>query len=196
MNKKRYFIKILSNILIFPLGILDPFEYYLKRFYYFLKAARKITNLDPSVQFDGTVYIQGTRNIMLGMTSRIGSFVELETVGKGKINIGSNVRINRGCTICSYSDVNIGDYTLIGEYTSIRDANHGTDSNELIRMQDHVAKEIEIGNDVWIGRGSCILPGVKIGHGSVIGANSVVTKNIPALSIAVGAPARVIKKRN
>lgn len=52
-----------------------------------------------------------------------------------------------------------------------------------------------VGNDVWIGQYATILPGVKIGNGAIIGANAVVAKDIPAYSIAVGNPARVIKMR-
>ena len=53
---------------------------------------------------------------------------------------------------------------------------------------------VHIGNNVWVGRNVCIMPGVHIGDGAVIGANSVVTHDISAFSIAVGTPARVIKK--
>lgn len=52
-----------------------------------------------------------------------------------------------------------------------------------------------IGNDVWIGQNAVILPGVKIGDGAIIGAYTVVAKDIPPYSIAVGNPARVVKKR-
>lgn len=52
-----------------------------------------------------------------------------------------------------------------------------------------------IGNDVWIGQNAVILPGVKIGDGAIIGAYSVVGSDIPAYTVAVGNPARVVKKR-
>lgn len=52
-----------------------------------------------------------------------------------------------------------------------------------------------IGNDVWIGQNVTILPGVRIGDGAIIGLNSVVGSDIPPYSIAVGNPAKVIKKK-
>ena len=57
-----------------------------------------------------------------------------------------------------------------------------------------LAKEIQIGDDCWIGGGAIICPGVSIGNGVVIGAGAVVTKDIPANSLVVGNPARVVKK--
>ena len=54
---------------------------------------------------------------------------------------------------------------------------------------------IDIGNDVWIGDNVSIMQGVKINDGAIIGANSLVTKDIPAYSICVGTPAKVLKYR-
>ncbi|MCR5188785.1 MAG: hypothetical protein K6C97_07595 [Treponema sp.] len=58
------------------------------------------------------------------------------------------------------------------------------------------AKPVINHDDVWIGEMVSILPGVEIGKGAIIGANAVVTKSIPKYSIAVGNPAKVIKKYN
>ena len=59
-----------------------------------------------------------------------------------------------------------------------------------------IVKPIEIGDNVYIGYEAIILPGVTVGDNVVIGARSVVTKDIPSNSVAVGAPARVIKSLN
>ncbi len=56
------------------------------------------------------------------------------------------------------------------------------------------ALPIKIGSGCWLGGGVIVLPGVSIGEGAVIGAGSVVTKDVPAHSLAVGNPSRVIRK--
>ena len=53
---------------------------------------------------------------------------------------------------------------------------------------------IKIENNVWIGAHSVVLPGVQIGNHSVIGAGSIITKDIPPYSVAVGNPARIVKR--
>ena len=52
-----------------------------------------------------------------------------------------------------------------------------------------------IGNDVWIGQNAVILPGVRIGDGAIIGANSIVGSDVPPYTVAVGNPARAVRKR-
>ena len=52
-----------------------------------------------------------------------------------------------------------------------------------------------VGNDVWIGQNVTIMPGVHIGDGAIIGANATVASDIPPFSIAVGNPAKVIRRR-
>lgn len=56
------------------------------------------------------------------------------------------------------------------------------------------AKPIRIGNNVWLGGNVVVLPGVTIGDNIVIGAGSVVTKDVPANSLAVGNPCRVVRE--
>jgi acetyltransferase-like isoleucine patch superfamily enzyme len=165
------------------------------RIYYTLRLMARVRNMDASVQCDGPVTVGGTAAITIGSRCRIGAATELQTNEGGSIVLGSDVRINRGCTIVSYSNVTIGNFAILGEYVTIRDANHGMKTHKPIRYQPHVAEPIAIGSDVWIGRGACILPGVTIGRGAVIGANSVVTHDIPEFSIAAGIPAQVIRQR-
>jgi maltose O-acetyltransferase len=57
-----------------------------------------------------------------------------------------------------------------------------------------VAKPIVIEENVWLGGGSILLPGVRIGRNAVVGAGAVVSRSVPANTVVVGNPARVIKK--
>ncbi len=107
------------------------------------------------------------------------------------IKIGKNVFINACCRFQDQGGIEIGDGSLIGHNTTIATLNH--DFNPDKRANLHPSP-VKIGKNVWIGSDCTILPGVEIGDGAVIGAGSVVTKNIPANSIAVGNPARVIKQ--
>lgn len=194
-NCKKIVLTILIIPLSFLLRIVSPLRKILGRIYYTAVLIGSIKKGNITIQCDGNVRVTGTKNISVGNRCRLGTDLELRTIDNGKIELADDIRINRGCTITSYSNVSIGDFTIIGEYSSIRDANHGMEKDKPMRIQAHSSSPIKIGCDVWIGRGSCILPGVSIGDGSVIGANSVVTKNIQAGVIAAGVPAVVIKER-
>lgn len=112
-----------------------------------------------------------------------------------RIYIGDFVSINRGVKIFNSSLKNckviIGNNVRIGPEVKILG---GTHDYNYLNLPD-VGKDIIICDDVWIGCNAILLPGVNLGNGAVIGAGSVVTKNIPPWSIAVGNPAKVIKKR-
>ena len=107
------------------------------------------------------------------------------------IKIGKNVFINACCRFQDQGGIEIGDGSLIGHNTTIATLNH--DFNPDKRANLHPSP-VKIGKKVWIGSDCTILPGVEIGDGAVIGAGSVVTKNVPASSVAIGNPARVIKQ--
>lgn len=107
------------------------------------------------------------------------------------IKIGKNVFINACCRFQDQGGIEIGDGSLIGHNTTIATLNH--DFNPDKRANLHPSP-VKIGKNVWIGSDCTILPGVEIGDGAVIGAGSVVTKNVPANSVVVGSPARVIKQ--
>ena len=124
--------------------------------------------------------------VKLGTGIFMGPRVRLE----GKIKIGSGTYLAQDIVITGAAQTTIGRDVHIAEYVSIRDADHVSTE----RPRELVAKPVNIGDNVWIGRGVAVLKGVTIGQGSVIGANSVVTKDIPPRSLAVGAPARVVKE--
>lgn len=119
-----------------------------------------------------------------------------ELIIGNRVNIGEYVHIG-----CNHRIV-IGDDVLMGSKIYITDHNHGVYRGEdadspAIPPADRRLTEgesVEIGNRCWIGEFVTILPGVTIGEGSIIGSHSTVTHDIPANSIAVGSPARVVKQ--
>ncbi|WP_343695101.1 sugar O-acetyltransferase [Flavobacterium sp.] len=107
---------------------------------------------------------------------------------------GENVYFNVNCVVLDCAPVNIGSNVFIAPNVQIYTASHPLDA-ELRKTLEN-AYPVTIGDDCWIGGNSVICPGVTIGKGCVIGAGSVVTKDIPDNSLAVGNPAKVIRKLN
>lgn len=110
------------------------------------------------------------------------------------IYIGENVFINFGAVILDCTKVTIGSGTFLAPGVHIYAAEHPLDAKERAVWEN--GRPVTIGKDCWIGGHTTICPGVTIGDRSVIGAGSVVTKDIPADSLAVGNPARIIRKLN
>ncbi len=108
------------------------------------------------------------------------------------IHIGNNFFANTNLVILDGADVHIGDNVFIAPNVGIYTAGHPLDVTQRNAGLEY-AYPIRIGNNVWIGGNVVILPGVTIGDGAVIGAGSVVTRNIPAYTLAVGNPCRVIR---
>jgi len=112
-----------------------------------------------------------------------------------KIFVEDNVIINEGVTIMAHGGVEIGEWTMISTNVAIITVNHDYSLLGKDAWNSHIVAPVKIGRNVWIGSNAVILPGVTIGDMTIIGAGSVVTKDIPANSIAVGNPARVVRKR-
>ena len=113
-----------------------------------------------------------------------------------KITIGHRVTSTADLQIAAMSEITIEDDVLFASNINITDGLHGyQNANEPYKYQPMFRiAPITIRRGCWIGQNVVILPGVEIGEYAIIGANSVVTKSIPARSIALGSPARVISK--
>lgn len=112
-------------------------------------------------------------------------------LGKG-VHIGHNVVLDFG----NPERVHIGDNVVISNGVSILCHKRDISSYKKGGNAKHLPfkyEDVKIGNGCQIGLNCTILPGVSIGDGAIIGSCSLVTKDIPAWSIAVGAPAKVVK---
>lgn len=143
--------------------------------------------------------------IEIGNGTSIGRYSKLQCFDKNNniiyhpsIKIGNNCMMGHNCSIMSADSVIIEDNVLMASYITIVNENHGMnpESEFCYRKQPLTTSPIWIKEGAWIGERCCILSGVTIGKKSIIGSGSVVTKTIPDYCIAVGNPARVIKKWN
>lgn len=112
------------------------------------------------------------------------------------IKVGKNTDIGINSRICAANKIIIGDNVLFGPNVYIADQDHKyKDVKKPIMEQGaYKTKGIIIGEGTWIGINVVIIGEVTIGKNCVVGANSVLTKSIPDYSVAVGAPAKIIKK--
>jgi acetyltransferase-like isoleucine patch superfamily enzyme len=130
----------------------------------------------------------------LGLKSVVEDFSTVNN-GVGSVNIGDRTIIGLGNTIIG--PVTIGNDVMFAQNVVVSAMNHGyEDVNIPPSKQKDIIKLISIEDEVWIGANCVITIGVTIGKHSIIGAGSVVTKDVPPYSIAVGNPAKVIKKYN
>jgi acetyltransferase-like isoleucine patch superfamily enzyme len=113
-----------------------------------------------------------------------------------KIEIGNRVTSTADLQIAAHREVIIEDDVLFASNVHIEDASHGYLTATIPYKYQPISNiaPVRIKRGCWIGQNVVILPGVTIGECSIIGANSVVTTSIPERCIAVGAPARVIKR--
>lgn len=159
------------------------------------------SNVQTGFELVGCEYIHigddfsGGRNLRLHCYD---SFRKVPTGFVPRLEIGNNVTITDQCFISCANSVKIEDGCLFGSNVFVTDNFHGNNSYEQMQIPVNerpldVKKGIVIGKNVWLGRNVCVMPGVTIGDGAVIGANAVVTKDIPAYSVAVGVPARIVR---
>lgn len=111
------------------------------------------------------------------------------------VEAGDRFFANNNCVFVDPGKIVFGDGVKIGPQCGFYTALHPIDPT-LRATGAETAKPIRVGNNVWFGGGVKVLPGVTIGDNAVIGAGSVVTRDIPANSLAVGNPCRVIQRLN
>mgnify|MGYP003440203344 CR=1 FL=1 len=147
---------------------------------------------------DVTLIARGEGGITLGngvwLNERV--YLDTESADTGYIKIDDKVYIGTGTTLFGHKGLEIGDNVLLAQNITLTPYSHIFDDPErnIITQGGH-SEKVTIGRDSYIGMGVDIMYSGNIGEGSVVGAGSVVVKSIPPYSVAVGNPAKVIKKR-
>ena len=149
------------------------------------------------------------RPVRLGGTSRIaigahvfvgaGSWLQVHDGAPGRapaLEIGAGTSIAGDCCFLAAESVRIGNAVLFARNVYVSDHNHAyrdITTPVLAQGMDQIAPVV-IEDGAWLGQNVVVCPGVRIGAGAVIGANSVVKEDVPSFSLAVGAPARVVRR--
>ena len=131
-------------------------------------------------------------NVKIGKNCIFQDFIYLRAGIRGKIVFENDCMVNSFCKFFGHGGIEIGARSQLGPGVTITTTVHDYATDDL----SEVFKKVTIGKKVWIGANVTILPGVSVGDNTVIGAGSVVTKDIPPDSIAVGVPAKVIRRIN
>lgn len=147
---------------------------------------------------DVTLIARGPGGITLGARVTLNDRVYLDTErpDEGYILVGDDVYIGTGTTLFGHRGLEIGDHCLLAQNITLTPYSHIYDDpgRNIIEQGGHCEK-VTIGRDTYIGMRCAVMYSGSIGEGCVIGAGSVVVKSIPDYSVAVGCPAKVIKKR-
>lgn len=156
------------------------------------------------VQLGDYIYISafGTNGITLGDGVSLREHVwvqvtsQLDDPGVG-LSIGAGSYVAPRAVLGAGGGITIGRDALIGAGTQLLAENHVISGPETaIAGQGITRRGIRVGDGAWLGNGVIVLDGVTIGEGAVVGAGSIVTRDVPAMAVAVGNPARVIRTRS
>lgn len=111
------------------------------------------------------------------------------------VSIGDRCLIGKGSGIVGHFSIVIGNDVWTGHHVYVTDQNHGYEDVDVpISRQTMPERPVSIGDGSWLGHGTVVLPGARIGRHVTVGANSVVVGELPDRCVAVGNPARIIRR--
>lgn len=159
---------------------------------------------NPHIVTEGFVFLgknvelsarKGYGRLVVGRWVHVGNGNSLRC-HEGNLRIGDKCVFGKDNTVNCYLDIEFGAATIVADWVYVCDFDHVyADIHVPIKDQGIVKSPVRIGPDVWVGAKVTVLRGVTIGHGAVLAANSVINRDIPAMAIAGGVPARVLKDR-
>lgn len=155
--------------------------------------------LGNNVVIDDGCLLDAKGSDNMGITIRDNALISRYTIlscKNGDIELDEYANIGVFCNISSNSKLKIGKKVLVGPHCSLFATEHKSENPDVpIADQGWKSRGICIEDNVWIGAGVVVLDGVTIGKDSIIGAGAVVSEDIPEFSVAVGIPAKVVKRR-
>jgi acetyltransferase-like isoleucine patch superfamily enzyme len=145
------------------------------------------------------IRLSGEQRMAIGSRVFVGAGSWLQVVGDGRgvaLTIGDGSAIAGHCVLSATHSIRLGRDVALARNVYIADHTHAYDDPGRPIPEQGLAdvRPIEIDDGAWLGQNVVVLPGVRIGRGSVVSANAVVTKDVPDYSLAVGAPARVVRR--
>lgn len=205
----KYILNILGLVIAIPLFVFRPLisllSFFLRSIYsQWMRLSFSKSYLDTTICFPcnlrGGRYIECGKGVFLGNNGILSAWDNFHGVRyKPNIVFGDYVTIGSNFHISAISNIIIGDNVLTGKYVTIVDNGHGyttrCDMEKGPKERDlRLYESVIIEKNVWIGDKVTITGNVHIGEGAIIGSNSVITKDVPAYSVVVGVPGKVIKQ--
>jgi acetyltransferase-like isoleucine patch superfamily enzyme len=155
---------------------------------------RHCDEVGPFVRALGPVHVRNRGEIFLGDDVRLESTVTpiaLITHAGGRIVVGRGTYMNFGVCIEARAEIRIGAGCHLAQFVHISDNDQHDVEDHLLRPP---SRPVVLEEGVWLGVRTVVLRGVTIGAGTTIGAGSVVTRSLPSRCVAVGSPARIIRR--
>lgn len=146
------------------------------------------------------IRVSGESRIGIGSGVFVGSGSWLQALGPKRarlaIEIGDGTSIVGGCVVSAVTSVRIGQRVLMARNVYVADHMHAFEDVRRAVLDQGIARvaPVEICDGAWLGQNVVVGPGVRIGRGAVVGSNSVVLDDVPDFSVAVGAPAHVLRQ--
>jgi acetyltransferase-like isoleucine patch superfamily enzyme len=161
----------------------------------FMKYGRNVYFF-PGVHVVRPEYVSIGDNVTIGRNADLFVHPDDSETREAIIEIGNNVHVGTNNIIGARKKVVLEENVLLGPHVMMGDHSHAYEDIEIPVKYQTVTEPgpVRIERDSWIGANVFILPNVTIGRHAVVGANSVVNRDIPPYSVAVGTPARVIRR--
>jgi lipopolysaccharide O-acetyltransferase len=150
--------------------------------------------IQPPIRLGGA----GRIRIGAGVTVGPGSWLHvLDPDADGvALTIGDGTSIVGACVISAARSVTLGRDVLLARNVYISDHQHAFEDTSRPVLAQGITRvaAVEIDDGAWLGENVVVGPGVRIGRGAVVGANAVVRESVPDHAVAVGAPARIVRR--